>query len=184
VRALSLLVLPFALPIACAVKTPDWGGDTGAADGGSGDDSGAPLDTGIAVPGYRGQATVGADYQGTEEFYYLGLVEKTEVCVVESQLRAAAPSALLCEGCEWSFDVVSSDSVVTTDTYCGGLDAAIFDGSAFTYAYHPDYYGAPALMYYSATAATWYGLTSDVSLDGSQFTYDWLLAGYYYGYYR
>lgn len=172
-----------ALGLAAGCETGSLpSGDTGATSDGGADT--AVFDTGVAYPGYRGELTVGAGLQGVEEFYYYGLVDAADVCVVRSDLSATAASSLLCDGCEWAYDITSSGSVVVEDAYCSSLDAGALDDQTFTYGYSPDYYGYPYLMYYSTYAATWYGLTADVSVDGATYTYDWALDYLSYGYYR
>ena len=194
---------------ACDDKTDDTGGDVtdggssdgGSSDGGSSDggagDGGSDCDTGFAVVGYYGGATVtdGTAYEnGWEDFYIVDLATGEDICRVASYVSDEGARDD-CEACDWAFDLKSYDSFYQNDTEEGctlyGVVASDYDDAEWSYGFAStwsyEYYGYEytyydVLMFTSSYYENWYGITwASTSWDGETFGYDWP-GGYNYTY--
>lgn len=122
--------------------------------------AGGGPDTAIDMEWFTGEAVVGDTFEGTESWQSTTMDGSKTYCTIQYVL-SGAPREETCRGCEFSFDVATSDGAMQGQGCAGlGWTDGMFDGDVWPYSFAERY------RYY------YYGYAYDVE--------DVLLLGYDY----
>lgn len=134
-------------------------------------------DAGLGLLIFAGDATVGADYRGTEQLRFEATTGGAPLCVIDIPVSSVGVRED-CSDCLWAFDLTFSTPTVSVGTHCASIgydDAAIaaIAGTSRAYGFADEYLGHAAALLVAADGA-WEPVSfADWSPENGALSYAW-----------